>query len=108
MKQTNKMIQHIYPKGKLIKTFTTDNWIEFLLIKDKKTHQLIWLPSTLTKGIKFTITGDISSFITIFNGINPQYRITYLLENYINSVFQDLDPKTYNHLQNTFNHGVHI
>lgn len=98
-----KTINKVFKGAKVVNSFKNENHIEFILIEEKDKHQLIWLP--LSKGfcVSFPLPMPKDKFIQEFSVTDLQSRLTYLINNFIDTSFKDLDQKTSFHLQQSIN-----
>jgi len=105
------IVQHVFDaNAQVVTSFNNESHIEFILIKNHlQEYSLIWLPITLDTCIKFRVRMYIGAFIHRFQMVKPQEKITYLLENFINSSYHDIPLDHSKYLQTRINlqHGIH-
>lgn len=106
-----QIIQHVFDaNAQVVTSFNHEAHIEYILIKNNlQEYYLIWLPITLDTCIKFSVRMNIEAFISKFQTIAYDARITYLLENFINSSYHDIPTEHSQYLQTRINlqHGIH-
>lgn len=108
MSTISDTIHTYFNQAKVVATFNDQNHIDFILIRtSQKEYFLLWLPSTLTSGMKFRVRMNPNRFIHEFQAVKVQERITYVLKNFINTDFQDLEIDLSQTLQKQINYGIH-
>ena len=99
------IIQPVFDaNAQVVTTFNNDAHIEFILIRNNHNEYfLIWLPTTLDTCIKFRVRMNIGDFIHRFQMVKQNARLTYLLENFINSSYHDIPSDHSKYLQTRIN-----
>lgn len=105
-----QIIQQVYVNMQVVASFNQLKHIEFILVKNAlNEYYLIWLPTTLDTCIIFRVRMNLDTFISQFQAVKHDTRITYLLENFINSSYHDIPSEHSHYLQTQINlqHGLH-
>lgn len=101
--QLNTIINKVFKKATVVNSFLDENHIEFILFKENKNHRLVWLPSSLGTCVLFTLPMKAETFINEFALLPQQNRLTYIINQFIDHSFTDLDYKSSQHLQTLIN-----
>lgn len=103
-----QIIQQVLANVQVVASFNQQQHIEFILVKNAlQEYYLIWLPVTLDTCMFFRVKMNPDKFINEFQQVPLQNRITYILQNFIESDFHDIEQKHSFYLQNRVNHGIH-
>ncbi len=108
MESLIQIVQQVYPSVEIISTFNNEKHVEFILVKNTSDeHHLIWLPTLLETCMCFYLKYNPEKFIREFQLLPVQSRITYILKNFVDTDYFDIEKKKSLILQNINYHGLH-
>jgi len=103
-----QIVQDVFTDVQVQASFNQQNHIEFILVKNPlQEYYLIWLPVTFDTCMLFSVKMNPNKFTTEFQQVKLQSRITYILEHFIESEFNDIEIQKSIYLQKQINHGLH-
>lgn len=107
--QLTKILNKVFQKATAVKSFMDNNHVEFIVFKHNSVYKLIWLPTSLSDCVVFTLPMKLEKFLKEFSILPQQSRLTYVVNQFIDHSFCDLEYKKSNELQTLINmrHGLH-
>jgi hypothetical protein len=106
-KELSQKINLIFKKAKVVASFQDENHTEFILYEQDKTPKLIWLPTSMGMCVEFPLPMKMENFINQFSLLKVENRLCYVINNFIETQFVDLDHEVSKQLQLTINSKTH-
>lgn len=110
MKGLSRKINKVFKEARVVTSFLNENHYEFILLEQKNEFNLIWLPTSMGMCVLFPLSMNKEKFIDEFSSLPIQNRLTYVIQNFIESNFKDLSGEISLKLQLTLNskrNGLH-
>lgn len=109
-KELSQKINLVFRKAKVVTSFLNEDHIEFILYEHDSKDQLIWLPTSMGMCVNFPLPMPKEKFINEFSILPLENRLCYVINNFIETQFIDINAEKSLQLQLTINskqNGLH-